>query len=39
MAARGPARASQHETGMILRADINGAGRLSWQTLRLEMAL
>ena len=24
---------------MILRADINGAGRLSWQTLRLEMAL
>ena len=39
MAARRPACASQHETGVILRADVNGARRLSWQTLRLEVAL
>ena len=39
MAARRPACASQHETGVILRADVNRPGRLARQPLRLEVAL
>ena len=38
MAARRPASASQHETGVILRPDVNRPRRLARQTLRLEVA-